>query len=159
MRKSGHKRCRRWSLRAWKRRGAKLRRWPPQHFAPIQRRPAQFDQGRFRGQGKEVCQTGQQICRCVAFDINAGGDVSKDLSKLIYRLVHRQTDSVLAPLPADGVDEHDAALRFEHRMHTAEEIRRMRSAPQPAWIRCQVNLTLPAPEGDSRRQTQRADIL
>ena len=98
----------------------------------------------------------RQIDGCMALVINAGGGVSKDFSKLIYRLARKQTDSVLGPMPADGGDENDAAIRLEHRMHTAEEMRRMRGALQTVRIRGQVNLILRAPRATvSRRPTQR----
>ena len=98
-----------------------------------------------------------QIGECMALVINAGGEVGKDLSNLIYRLVRKRTDSVLGPMPADSGDENDAALRMEHRMHTAEEMRRMRGALQTVRIRGQMNLILRAPKATvPRRPTQRA---
>ena len=81
----------------------------------------------------------------MALVVNAGGGVSKDLSKLIYRLARKRTERVLGPPPAVG-DENDAALLQEHKMHTADEVRKMRDAFQTVRIRGQANLILRAPE-------------
>ena len=72
--------------------------------------------------------------------------MSKDLSKLIYRLARKRTERVLGPPPAVGDNENDAALLQEHKMHTADEVRRMRGAFQTVRIRGQVNLILRAPK-------------
>ena len=56
--------------------------------------------------------TNRQIGGCIALVINAGGGVSKDLSKLMYRLARKPTDSVLSPMPADGGDRNGAAFRL-----------------------------------------------
>ena len=87
-----------------------------------------------------------EIDGCMALVVNAGGGVSKDLSKLIYRLARKRTERVLGPPPAVGDNENDAALLQEHKMHTADEVRRMRGAFQTVRIRGQVNLILRAPK-------------
>ena len=87
-----------------------------------------------------------EIDGCMALVVNAGGGLSKDLSKLIYRLARKRTERVLGPPPAVGDNENDAALLQEHRMHTADEVRRMRGAFQTVRIRGQVNLILRAPK-------------
>ena len=98
-----------------------------------------------------------QIGGCMALIITAGGSGSKDLSNLIYRLSRKRTDSVLGLLAPDGDDENDAALRMEHRTHTAEEMRSMRGALQTVKIRGQVNLIVRATKATvPRRPTQRA---
>ena len=78
--------------------------------------------------------------------VNAGGGVSKDLSKLIYRLARKRTERILGPPPAVSDNENDAALLQEHKMHTEGEVRRMRRAFQTVRIRGQVNLILRAPK-------------
>ena len=60
-------------------------------------------------------------------------------------LARKRTERVLGPPPAVGDNENDAALLQEHRMHTADEVRRMRGAFQTVRIRGQVNLILRAP--------------
>ena len=86
-----------------------------------------------------------EIDGCMELVVNAGGEVSKDLSKLIYRLVRKRTESVLGPVPAGGDDEDDVELLQERKMHTADEVRRMRGALQTVRIRAQMNLILRAP--------------
>ena len=82
----------------------------------------------------------------MALVVNAGGGVSKDLSELIYRLARKQTERILGPPPAVGDNANDAALLQEHKMHTVDEVRRMRGAFQTVRIRGQVNLILRAPK-------------
>ena len=48
--------------------------------------------------------------------------------------------------PAAGDNENDAALLQEYKMHTADEVRRMRGAFQTVRIRGHVNLILRAPK-------------
>lgn len=67
----------------------------------------------------------RQIKGCMALVITAGGGVSKDFSELIHRLARKRTESVMGPAPAGGDNENDAALLQEHRMHTAEEVKKM----------------------------------
>ena len=66
--------------------------------------------------------------------------------KYFYRLARKRTERILGPPPAVGDNENDAALLQEHKMHTADEMRRMRGAFQTVRIRGQVNLILRAPK-------------
>ena len=82
----------------------------------------------------------------MALVVNASGGVSKDLAKLIYHLARKRTERILGSPPAVGDNENDAAILQEHKMHTTDEVRRMRGDFQTVRIRGQVNLFLRAPK-------------